>query len=128
VDEARSARRAHGELEAEVMAAVAAARGPVTVHEVRRSVDSELSHTAVHTILGRLVDKGLVERRKAGRDLTYRTAPDAARVVAAQMDAMLRRGPGRADVLRSFLSTLTDEDEKYLREWLRSREQDDPTP
>lgn len=107
------------------MAAVAAAPGPVTVHEVRQSVDSELSHTAVHTILGRLAGKGLVERQKTGRGLTYRPAPDAARVVAAQMDAMLRRGPGRAEVLRSFLSTLTDEDENHLREWLRSREQDD---
>ncbi|MGH3857789.1 MAG: BlaI/MecI/CopY family transcriptional regulator, partial [Pseudonocardiaceae bacterium] len=109
----RSARRAHGELETGVMAAVAAAAVPVTVHEVGQTVDAELSHTAVHTILNRLVDKGLLERDKTGRRHVYRPAANAATVVAHQMDALLHRGPSRAAVLRSFLSALGEEDERY---------------
>ncbi|MGH9205678.1 MAG: BlaI/MecI/CopY family transcriptional regulator [Acidimicrobiales bacterium] len=121
----RSARRAHGELETGVMAAVAAAAVPVTVHEVGQTVDAELSHTAVHTILNRLVDKGLLERDKTGRRHVYRPAANAATVVAHQMDALLHRGPSRAAVLRSFLSALGEEDERYLREWLGIRPDSD---
>jgi predicted transcriptional regulator len=112
-------------LEAEVMAAVGAAPSPVTVHEVGQSVDTDLSHTAVHTILNRLVDKGLLERDKTGRGHVYRPAANAATVVAHQMDALLHRGPSRAAVLRSFLRTLGEDDERYLREWLDTRHDSD---
>lgn len=114
-------RRAHGELEAEVTAALAAAAHPATVLEVQRSVDSDLSYNAVHTILNRLVDKGLVDREPAGRGHVYQPAPGAAEVIAAHMGALLDRGPSRTEVLRSFLGTLSDEDEALLRTWLDHR-------
>ena len=114
-------RRAHGELEAEVAAALAAASHAVTVHEVQRSVDTGLSYNAVHTILNRLVDKGLVDRAPAGRGHVYQPSRGAAEVIAAHMGALLDRGPSRTEVLRSFLGTLSDEDEALLRAWLDHR-------
>jgi predicted transcriptional regulator len=114
-------RRAHGTLESEVMATVAASAEPVTVRDVRTAVDAELSYTAVHTILSRLAEKGMVERTRSGRGFAYRPADGAATVVAAQMDALLQRGPSRSAVLRSFLSTLSPEDEHDLRAWLAGR-------
>jgi predicted transcriptional regulator len=117
----RAGRRAHGELEAEVIAALAAATGPVTVQEVQRSVDLDLSYTAVHTILNRLVDKGLVDRAPAGRGQVYQPSAGAAEVIAAHMGALLDRGPSRTEVLQSFLGTLSDEDETLLRTWLNQR-------
>jgi predicted transcriptional regulator len=116
----RTVRRAHGELEAEVIAALAA--GPSTVHEVVRSVDVGLSYNAVHTILNRLVDKGLVDRSPAGRGHVYRASAGAASVVAQHMGELLDRGPNRTEVLRSFLGTLGDEDEDLLRHWLDQRD------
>jgi predicted transcriptional regulator len=112
----REGRRGHGELEAEVVAALAG--GPATVQEVLRSVDSELSYTAVHTILNRLVDKGLVDREQTARGLVYQSSSEAAMVIGRHMGALLDKGPNRTDVLRSFLGTLTDEDENLLRAWL----------
>jgi predicted transcriptional regulator len=117
----RAGRRAHGELEAEVMAALAATDGPVTVHEVQLCVDSDISYNAVHTILNRLVDKGLVDREPAGRGQVYRPSRGAARVIAQHMGALLDRGPSRTEVLQSFLGTLSDEDEDLLRMWLSRR-------
>ena len=117
----RDGRRAHGELEAEVIAALAAARHPATVHEVQRSVDSDISYNAVHTILNRLMDKGLVDREPAGRGHVYRSSRGAATVIAQHMGALLDRGPSRTEVLQSFLGTLSDEDEAQLRAWLAER-------
>lgn len=124
----RSSRRAHGQLEADVLAAVAAGSAPLTVQEITRAVDTSLSYNAVHTILHRLVEKGLVERLPLDRGQGYRPARDAAGVVARQMQALLRRGPDRIAVLRSFLSTLSDGDERYLREWLDGLRKDDSQP
>lgn len=119
--ERRSARRAPGELEDEILASVAAAREPVTVQDVQESVRAGLTYSTVHTILNRLVDKGLIERERTGRGHVYQLASEAASVVARQMDALLRRGPSRGAVLRSFLSTLSPSDERFLREWLDGR-------
>jgi predicted transcriptional regulator len=117
----RAGRRAHGELEAEVIAALAAATEPATVQEVQQSVDTDLSYNAVHTILNRLVDKGLVDREPAGRGHVYQSSRGAAEVIAAHMGALLDRGPSRTAVLRSFLGTLSGEDEDQLRIWLNQR-------
>jgi predicted transcriptional regulator len=111
-------RRGHGELEAEVIAAVGAADRPATVLEVQRCVDSATSYSAVHTILNRLVDKGLVDREVAGRGHVYQPSRHAAGVLARLMGEMLDRGPSRSEVLRSFLGTLNDEDHALLRRWL----------
>lgn len=112
------ARRGHGELEAEVLAAVSGPPEAMTVRDIRQAVDPSLSYPAVHAILRRLVAKNLVERRTTAEGQVYRPAEDAANTVARQMNAMLRRGPGRAAVLRSFLSILSATDERYLRERL----------
>jgi predicted transcriptional regulator len=119
----------HGELETEVALAVASAGRPVTVRDIQQLVDADLSYNAVHTILNRLIGKGLIDRERAERGHLYRPATAAAQVVAMQMDALLQRGPGRAEVLRSFLGTLSDTDERQLRAWLDGRsELQEPVP
>jgi predicted transcriptional regulator len=115
-------RRAHGTLENEIIAALAVAGSAMTVQEVAQAVDTDLSYTTVHTTLGRLSDKGLVERERTDGGYRYRPAAQAADVLAEQIDALLRRGPDRTAVLRSFLDALTPDDVRFLREWLASRD------
>jgi predicted transcriptional regulator len=114
----REGRRARGALEAEVLAALGAATRPATVQQVQLRVDSDLSYNSVHTILNRLVDKGLVDRAQAGRGQVYRSSRDAASVIAQHMGALLDRGPSRTEVLQSFLGSLSHADEDFLRAWL----------
>ncbi|HEY6423029.1 MAG TPA: BlaI/MecI/CopY family transcriptional regulator, partial [Pseudonocardiaceae bacterium] len=78
-------RRAHGELETEVLGSVATAQEPVTISEVQAALGMGLAYTTVHTILTRLVEKGLVERIRSGRGHTYQPAHMAAQLVAQQM-------------------------------------------
>lgn len=108
-------RRAHGELETEVLGSVATAAEPVTINEVQAALGTGLAYTTVHTILTRLVEKGLVERIRSGPGHTYRPARKAAQLVAQQMQALLHRGPNRGAVLQSFVSSLSPEDEAQLR-------------
>ncbi|HEV2342580.1 MAG TPA: BlaI/MecI/CopY family transcriptional regulator [Actinocrinis sp.] len=108
-------RRGHGERESEVLSVVDAAPWALTVPEVRAKLAGDLSYNTVHTILGRLVTKGLVERQHSSRGLLYRTAPQAAQLVARKMQALLERGPDRASVLQSFVGCLDPADEHALR-------------
>lgn len=108
-------RRGHGERENEVLGVVDAAPGAVTVPEVRAKLAGDLSYNTVHTILGRLAAKGLLEKQHSPRGLLYRTAPQAAQLVARQMRALLERGPDRMSVLQSFVGSLNPADERALR-------------
>src|SRR5215471_18289471 len=77
-------RRAFGELEGQVLAALWAADRPLVPAEVLDAVGGDLAYTTVMTILVRLHDKGLIERHKAGRAYAYRpvvakTAPPSSR-------------------------------------------------
>src|SRR3977135_1309342 len=62
-----TSRRAAGELEAEVLAALWAADGPLTTADVRHAVGGGLAYNTVQTILVRLYDKGLIDRLADGR-------------------------------------------------------------
>ena len=72
-----------GPLEADVMRVAWAAEGPLSVRAVLRSVNDTrarpLAYTTVMTVMNRLVDKGALRRRSAGRGYVYEpTAADAA--------------------------------------------------
>jgi predicted transcriptional regulator len=72
-----------GPLEAEVMRGIWAAGGPATVRDVLGPVNRKrrepLAYTTVMTVMSRLVDKGILRRRKEGRGYLYEpTAEDAA--------------------------------------------------
>ncbi|MGK4580575.1 BlaI/MecI/CopY family transcriptional regulator [Kitasatospora sp. HPMI-4] len=111
-------RRSAGELEAQVLAALWAAGRPLTPQEVQSALGDGLARTTVATILGRLHDKGTVERTKAGRAFAYTaTVEDQAGLAARRMRSELDRGD-RSTVLARFVSDLSAEDERLLRELL----------
>jgi predicted transcriptional regulator len=76
-------RKDFGPLEGEVMDAVWRAARPVTVREVvdelNESRSEPLAYTTVMTVMSRLAEKDVLDRRKVGRGYVYEAnAPDAA--------------------------------------------------
>jgi predicted transcriptional regulator len=72
-----------GPLESEVMKAVWRAGKPVAVRDVVEELNERraepLAYTTVMTVMSRLADKKVLNRRKAGRGYVYEAnAPDAA--------------------------------------------------
>ena len=112
-------RRAFGELEGEVLAALWAAPGPLVPAEVQTAVGGDLAYTTVMTILVRLHDKGVIERQKVGRAYAYRPVVAESDVVADQVRRLLDRGNSRAAVLQGLLDGLEPGDAELLRELLR---------
>jgi len=115
---ARQERRAAGELEGDVLAVLWAEGRPLTPGDVHAALGSELAYTTVATILGRLHDKGLVERDKSGRTHTYRATGDESEVVRAGFQSVLTRSHDRRALLQGFVDSLTEEDEATIRELL----------
>lgn len=70
--------RGLGPLEAEVMKLIWKAGTPVTVRDLleqlNRGRDRSLAYTTAMTVMTRLVDKGALERRRAGRGYLYEAA------------------------------------------------------
>jgi predicted transcriptional regulator len=72
-----------GPLEAAVMEVVWGAGGPVAVRAVVDRLNADrtdpLAYTTVMTVMTRLAEKGVLDRRKRGREFVYEArAPDAA--------------------------------------------------
>jgi predicted transcriptional regulator len=116
-------RRARGELESEVMAALWAADGPMTPAEVQAALGDGLAYNTVQTILIRLLDKDLVRRQPAGRGRghAYWPAQDAATSAADRMQAALAERPDRQAVLQQFAAGLDQADADALRALLEDR-------
>jgi predicted transcriptional regulator len=111
-------RRPAGALEAEVLAALWVADGPLTPAEVRDALGRELAYTTVMTTLARLHDKGSVSRRRSGRAFAYAPVQDQAGAAAARMADLLGTTPDREAVLARFVGALSPEDERLLAELL----------
>jgi predicted transcriptional regulator len=113
-----AARRAAGALEAEVLAILRGAAGPLSPGEVRERVAAgqggELSYSTVVTIVSRLHAKGLLARRRAGRGFTY-TAIDEASLAANRMSQALGSGSDRDAVLTRFVTGLSGRDARLVR-------------
>ena len=107
-------RREPGELEAEVLAALWAADGPLTAGDVVDALGRELAYNTVLTILARLYQKGAVRRERAGRAHAYSPTLDAAGLAARRMRATLDRGGDHAAILTRFVSTLSPDEERTL--------------
>ncbi|MFF4961713.1 BlaI/MecI/CopY family transcriptional regulator [Streptomyces sp. NPDC001222] len=116
-------RRARGELEGEVLAALWAAGAPVTAAVVQEQV-AGAAYTTVLTILTRLCDKGLVTRQRYGRSHVYAPVDDQAGLAAAGMHSLLDEGGDRAAVLARFVSDLSAEDEQLLEQLLHGNSPD----
>ncbi|MFI6844480.1 BlaI/MecI/CopY family transcriptional regulator [Kitasatospora sp. NPDC050467] len=122
-----SARRPAGELEAEVLATLWSAHRPLTPQDVQAALGDGLARTTVATILARLHEKGTVERTRAGRAYAYTpTVQDPAGLAARRMHTELGREADRSTVLARFVSDLSAEDERLLRELLGDGAAGDP--
>jgi predicted transcriptional regulator len=111
-------RRAHGELETRVLSVLHEAAAPVTAARVRERLAADLAYTTVMTVLGRLLAKGAVTRRRAGRSFAWSPAADEAGLAALRMRKVLDGESDRQAVLASFLSALPQDDERLVRELL----------
>ncbi|MEU0603972.1 BlaI/MecI/CopY family transcriptional regulator [Streptomyces sp. NPDC006393] len=120
--DAKDERRPAGELEAGVMAVLWAADAPLTPGQVQLSLGSDLARTTVTTILTRLHDKGVVERRRQGRGYAYYPVQDAQGLTARRMHSELDRDTDRETVLARFVAQLSPDDERILRDLLESGE------
>lgn len=111
-----------GELERAVIEALWDADGPVTAREVGEALAGrELALTTVLTVLGRLEDKGLVIRSRAGRAHTYRASAGRAEHTAELMRQVLDDAGDRQDALVRFIGTVSDDDIAALRKALEDR-------
>ncbi|MFC4332872.1 BlaI/MecI/CopY family transcriptional regulator [Streptomyces andamanensis] len=117
----RTERRSPGELEGEVLAALWSTERPLTPAEIQVEIAGDLAYNTVHTILKRLYDKGLVLREVDGRRGAYRPAKDAAELTAQAMHEALDRGPDPVAALRQFVTGLSPDRERALRELLAAR-------
>ncbi|MFF2661904.1 BlaI/MecI/CopY family transcriptional regulator [Kitasatospora sp. NPDC058032] len=118
----QEARRPHGELVSDVLAALWAAESPMTPQQVNTALGRGLARTTVATILIRLHEKGTVVRVRSGRGYAYSAADDAAGLAAGRMRRELDAGANRDLVLKRFVSSLSDGDEDVLRRLLEQAE------
>lgn len=116
---APTGRRARGSLESEVMGLLWGAGEPSTAADIQGAIGGELAYNTVQTILIRLREKGLVQRRKAGRGHLYWPVEDAATAAARRMRAALAGLPDRHAVLQHFAASLDEDDAAVLRDLLR---------
>jgi predicted transcriptional regulator len=108
-------RRAAGELEGEVLAALWAADQPLTPAQLQGQLEGDLAYNTVHTILTRLQDKQLVMRVRDGGRRAYAPVKDAAQLAADRMRDVLEGGRDRAQILQRFVTSLSPADEQALR-------------
>ncbi|MEH0586758.1 BlaI/MecI/CopY family transcriptional regulator [Streptomyces sp. B21-106] len=114
----RAERRNAGELESEVLATLWAADQALTPSDIQTELGGDLAYNTVHTILKRLCDKGLVLRDADGRRGAYRPAKGAAELTAQAMHEALDRGPDPVAALQQFVTGLSPEEERVLRDLL----------
>lgn len=126
--EGQSSRRARGALEAEVLAALWAARTPLTAGELQVRLGDNLAYSTVVTILSRLHAKGALEREQVGKAYAYRPVADEPGMAARRMRQVLDAEENRQQVLARFVSDLSGEDERLLFMLLRQQHTDDEAP
>lgn len=126
-------RRAHGALEAEVLAILWGAGKPLSPAEVREEITrhrasglrndapKELAYTTVVTILTRLFEKNVLSRERDGRAFRYAPVTDETGLAARRLAGLLDAAPNRRAVLSRFIEDLSDRDEELLRSVLESR-------
>lgn len=120
-DSERPGRRDRGDLENEVLGALAAAGRALTPGEVLSALDRDLAYTTVMTTLSRLHAKDAVTRERAGRAYAYAPA-DVDTAAARRMRRLLDGGTDRTAVLAHFLDELEPADVPLLQRLLAQAE------
>ncbi|MGH9013223.1 MAG: BlaI/MecI/CopY family transcriptional regulator [Acidimicrobiia bacterium] len=111
-----------GELEAKVMDVLWAAEDDwLTPADVHRALSRRrpLAYTTVMTVLVRLNEKGVVNRRRDGRAYAYRPVQTRDEDAAARMREILAAAGDRSAALSRFLASLSPSERAQLRRLLR---------
>lgn len=120
VNGAAGGRRPNGALEADVLAVLQEAAGPLTAGQVLERLGGGLAYTTVVTTLSRLYDKQVLSRVPSGRAFAYIPVTDASGLTARRMHQVLADGPDREQVLTRFVSDLPACDTALLRALLET--------
>lgn len=109
-------RRAHGSLEAEVLAILHAADSALTAAQVLGRLGAgPLAYSTVRTVLNRVCDKGLATRTRRDRGYVYAHADREPSLVARQMVQALTQAHADSDaVLARFADCLSAHDRERL--------------
>jgi predicted transcriptional regulator len=106
----------HGELESLVMNVLWDSTEALTPAGVReRLAPRDLAYTTVMTILVRLLDKGMVDRERAGRAFSYRPRQSREEQAAQRMSELLSATGDRSVVISQFVASLPPEQIAELR-------------
>ncbi len=89
-----------------------------SVRDVMGHLGDDLAYTTIMTVLGRLHDKGLAERRKVGRGWSYTPAVTADGYAAASMRQALAAAADRTTALLHFAAELDQDEAAALRRLL----------
>jgi predicted transcriptional regulator len=106
-----------GELEADVLGVVWE-MNKATVQEVKDALEPRrpLAYTTVMTVMSRLAEKGILERRKEGRAYYYTPAASQQKVAGSLLNSLVRRlydgATGKA--IAQLLETDADVDDAEL--------------
>ncbi len=112
-----------GELEAKVMDVLWDEGGWLTPSEVHRRLmrRRRLAYTTVMTVLVRLYEKGVVDRKRDGRAYAYHPVLNREEHAAARMGEVLAAAGDRSAALSRFAGSLSPAERAQLRRALRSR-------
>jgi predicted transcriptional regulator len=98
-----------GDLESEILDVLWSARTWLSGREVwERLGDESRAYTTVMTVLGRLVDKSLVERVEEGKGHVYRAAGDPDELTAQAIRSLLSATAHPRVALAHFIEGLDD--------------------
>ena len=98
-----------GDLESEILDVLWSARTWLSGREVlERLGDESRAYTTVMTVLGRLVDKALVERVEEGKGDVYRAAGDPDELTAQAIRSLLSATAHPRAALAHFVEDLDD--------------------
>lgn len=100
------------------------AQGEVTVNDVQAQLPNPPTHTAVRTLLRILMDKGMVRRKKQGREYIYRAKPARSRAGQSAMQRVVQTffDGSLEKAVSSYLAQrnveLSDQEHRRLRQLL----------
>lgn len=98
-----------GDLESEILEVLWSARAWLSGREVQERLgDESRAYTTVMTVLGRLVDKALVERVEEGKGHVYRAAGDPDELTAQAIRSLLSATAHPRVALAHFVDELDD--------------------
>ena len=107
-------RRADGTLEADVLRALWNLDRPASPNDVIDEMSTDLAYTSIATILGRLCDKGLANRKRSGRAYEYAAASSEADLTAQRLRTILDAASDRESALAGFAQALDPADAAQL--------------